>query len=137
MKTYLKDLTPDEVIRKLKAGEVVNFESSKEKIKIIDGIISGFYPNGDTMLNVSLDLTDDILYFETPDELKIEVGKCYRTRDGRKAFISYYEASTDKYYGIIYGENLMRSWNPNGECLTVCENKDLISEWSDDDVAED
>ena len=39
MKTYLKDLTPDEVIRRLKAGEVVKHEKGNYEKKWIDGII--------------------------------------------------------------------------------------------------
>lgn len=93
-KTYLKDLTPDEVIRRLKAGEVLI------------------------------------------DELKLEVGKCYKTRDGRKAFISF--KTKDCFCGAVAESPDLFDWSENGKYMYK-ENEvgyDLISEWSDDDVAE-
>lgn len=40
-KVYLKDLQPDEVIRRLKAGEVAKVEDSEYVFKFIDGMLCG------------------------------------------------------------------------------------------------
>ena len=139
MKTYLKDLTPEEIIKRLQAGEVVNFEEYSTKIKMIEGVLSSVFQDGTIRLNVSLDLFDERCYFETPDELKLEVGKCYRTKDGRKAFISSYNSSTKYFKGAVIDFLNLAVWTENGMYLYASEESglDLISEWSDDDVAED
>ena len=72
MKTYLKDLRPDEVIRRLKAGEVVKHDMISDKYKIIDGMLWGFFDDGDISCNDSIRISrDSEYYFETPDELKL------------------------------------------------------------------
>lgn len=133
-KVYLKDLQPDEIIRRLKAGEVV--KSGSEIIKWIDGILCTLYNDGEITYNPLISVSkNSSCYFEEPEELKLEVGKCYRTRDGRKAFISVVD---DMYaYGIIEGNSVVTTWGHNGVCDTDDDGGDIISEWSDDDVAED
>ena len=135
MKTYLKDLTPDEVIRRLKAGEVAKGEDCI--IKMVDGVPCIYYGDGTVNFNILI-ILDKLteIYFETPDELKLEVGKCYKTRDGRKAFVYSHMGTTWK--GVLVEIDGMLSWENDGRVYTSGEHDfDLISEWSDDDVAED
>lgn len=138
-KVYLKDLQPDEVIRRLKAGEVVKCETDehepmKGQYKMIDGVLCGFFEGGDILYGAAIE-QDNGFYFEEPEKLKIEVRKPYKTKDGRKAFISVVD---DMYaYGIIEGNSVVTTWGHNGVCDTDDDGGDLISEWSDDDVAED
>lgn len=135
-KVYLKDLKPDEVIRRLKAGEVVKDEKSKEIIKMIEGILSFISPLGNIRLNIILNPLCPDYYFEEPEKLKIEVGKCYKTRDGRKAFICYNDEKEDYFWGSIQADIGGTRWKENGLWIRSEENDiDLISEWSDDDVA--
>lgn len=131
-KVYLKDLQPDEVIRRLKAGEVVKDDKGKYEKKLIDGIICTIYNDKGYVINDYL-ISDVSAYFEEPEELKLEVGKCYRTRDGRKAFISYYIADIDRYNGIVYGDKSIRTWSPNGESTRDSMDYDIVAEWRDDD----
>lgn len=137
MKTYLKDLTPEEVIRRLKAGEVVNFEEHNTKIKMVEGILSSVFQDGTIRINISLDLFDERCYFEEPEELKIEVGKFYRTRDGSKAFIYQYDGFN--FHGVIIDSPNFFEWFKNGTYNYNGKESplDLISEWGNDDVAED
>lgn len=136
-KTYLKDLKPDEVIRRLQAGEVVRYDNVTATSKLIEGFLCDVFTDGDYRIGSYISArSQPQAYFITPDELKLEVGKCYRTRDGRKAFVSYYVSSINKFVGIIHGENTTRTWGLNGECSTVCMNNDLISEWRDDEEKE-
>ena len=138
MKTYLKDLTPDEVIIRLKAGEEVNASQSKVKYKVIDGVLCGLWSDGEIDYNARIiGNKERVWYFETPDELKLEVGKCYKTRDGRKAFV-YLEVG-DYFRGVVEGDDKIYVWDGKGQYSNramECR-LDLISEWSDDDVAED
>lgn len=110
MKTYLKDLTPEEVIRRLKAGEVVKNETTSYVCKVIDGVLCGFRSDGEININTTFTIAKGgKYYFETPDELKLEVGKCYRTRDGRKAFVAVVD---DKYvFGVIEDDRVTATWN--------------------------
>lgn len=142
MKTYLKDLTPEEVIRRLKAGEVVRYPDSNLEIKMIDGVLCRLTKHEivyGTSLTVCTSGTGySEYYFETPAELKLEVGKCYKTRDGRKAFISIQNKLDKKFSGIFVGCNYCCAWFNDG-CYKIDKSEssfDLISEWNDDDVAE-
>lgn len=64
MRIYLKDLTPEEIIKRLKRGEVI--KTYYISIKMVDGIIIRFYDNGDYILNDNtyIDRTDNSYYFE-------------------------------------------------------------------------
>lgn len=139
MKTYLKDLAPAEVIQRLQTGEEVKNDATSIIYKIVDGILCGIWPDREIEYNTTLTVcVNSNFYFETPDELKLEVGKCYKTRDGRKAFISYYDKNDNEYHGCINGKAGDMCWCENGLWYENEENDpDLISEWSDDDVAED
>lgn len=139
-KTYLKDLKPDEVIRRLLAGEVLREDDSKIKIKLVEGMICTYFSNGSVLINDSVlfdDNNKEDFYFETTDELKLEVGKCYKTRDGRKAFVCYYNKEDNEYHGCILGSDTVVCWCENGLWYENEENgPDLISEWRDDEEKE-
>lgn len=75
-KVYLE--IPEAVIKALKEGKVV--KSKNVKYRLIDGI------NGRTMWTVGNSIFEyEDAYIDEPEPLKIEVGKFYKTRDGRKA----------------------------------------------------
>lgn len=63
MKTYLKDLSPEEVISRLKAGEVVKVKGEKYTYKMIDGILCGLYGNGGFDFNTTI-FKSEQHYFE-------------------------------------------------------------------------
>ena len=137
-KVYLKDLQPDEVIRRLRAGEVVKDEKIKEIIKMIEGILSFVSPFGNIRLNIILNPLCPDYYFEEPEKLKLEVGKCYRTRDGRKAFVSSYSSSSKYFRGAVIDFLNLSVWTEKGLYLYATESGlDLVSEWSDEDATED
>lgn len=139
-KIPLTDLQPNEIIKRLKAGEILKEFKSKTHIKVINDVICTFYENGDISINDNLIFNikgESLMYFEEPEELKLEVGKCYRTRDERKAFVSCYIADIDRYIGIICGDKSVITWSPKGLCSRDNSDKDIVSEWSDDDVAKD
>ena len=133
MKTYLKDLTHEEIIKRLKNGEVVKIKYNGSYIKMIDGIMVKFYPLHKFIINVSidLDLEGDDYYFEKEEPLTFEEGKFYKTREGKKAYIS--RITTTYFYGIITGKTALDTWNLKG--MHWCDNSphknDLISKWEE------
>ena len=131
MKTYLKDLTPEEIIKRLKNGEVVKIEHSGSYIKMIDGITVRFYPLHKPYINATINLDDKDFYFETEEPLTFEEGKFYKTREGKKAYIS--RITTTYFYGIITGKTSLDTWNLKGmHWYDKSPHKnDLISKWED------
>ena len=68
-------------------------------------------------------------------DLKIEAGKCYRTRDGRKAYVVYAGPTDDTLKGLVQHEHgpILHCWYPEG-CIAPPQGKqnhDLISEWKE------
>lgn len=62
-------------------------------------------------------------------KLKLEVGKYYRTRDGRRAYdVGPYDGA---WSATIDGEDEVRIFHPNGEHYFGETECDLISEWGD------
>lgn len=83
-KRYLK--TPEEVIKELKEGKVV-LDRTGNKYKSINGFIVVNYLGEGWGINSFIGGDHEGLYVEEPKPLKLEVGKFYKTRDGRKAWI--------------------------------------------------
>lgn len=134
MKTYLKDLTLEEIIKRLKNGEIIKTEEDRDDIciKYYDGVICRAYKDGSFTINAGF--TNDIAceyYFETEEPLTFEEGKFYKTREGKKAYIS--RITTRYFYGIITGKTSLDTWNLKG--MHWCDNSphknDLISKWED------
>lgn len=82
-KRYLK--TPEEVTAALKEGKVV-LDRTGNKYKSINGFIVVSYISGGWGVDPFIG-NHEGLYVEEPKPLKLEVGKFYKTREGRKAFV--------------------------------------------------
>ena len=137
-KVYLKDLQLDEVIRRLKSGEILKNEQSKSQIKYIDGVLCRICENGTIEYNTNFWTCNIAHYFEEPEELKLEVGKPYKTKSGEKAFITDFNKYTRKYRGVIVGINEeFFSWQVQGILDGTDHAYDIVAEWGDDDVAKD
>ena len=135
MKTYLKDLTPEEIIRRLKAGEVVKNEQSKNIIKYIDDVLCNFCENGTVEYNTNFWICNCSYYFETTDELKLQEGKRYKTRGGYMAFLAEY-GEDSYFYGSVKGYCIGFHWRCDGKHDSK-SSFDIVAEWSDDDVEKD
>lgn len=131
MKTYLKNLTPEEIIKRLKNGEVVKVDNIKSYYKMIDGVICKFYKDGDVGVGEMFYKNPKDIYFETKEPLTFEQGKFYKTRDGKKAYIS--SITTTYIYGIITGKTSMDTWHLNGMHWHNGDKhkNDIISKWED------
>jgi hypothetical protein len=134
MKTYLKDLTPEEIIKRLKNGEVIKMKHNKVYIKMIDGIMVRFYPSYKPDINTTINLNDSTFYFETEEPFEIKETGLYKTRDGRKAFVSRIGDSDNTYNvsGIILNDYSSNTWTIEGRINTgYKDNEDIIGKWED------
>ena len=130
MKTYLKDLTLEEIIKRLKNGEVVKINNSKNYYKMIDGFLCYIGEFG-SIINDSIIINEGYEYFETEEPLIFEQGKFYKTREGKKAYISKITATY--IYGIVTEKTSSETWKLDGTHWNK-ENphkNDLISKWED------
>ena len=127
MKRYLK--TPEEVIDALQAGKVVTDGACR--CKLYKGII---VCKEKEQWNITPTLSHEYsLYVEEPESLKLEVGKFYRTRDGRKAWIvAFLQWSHYSYSVAVLGNVSVHAVLENG-CF--CEDRtspeDLVAPWEE------
>ena len=93
-KGYLE--TPEEVINALKEGKVIQ-DDNGYSYKLVDGFIVSTYKNnflvGDNMFSRNRP------YILEEEPFKIEVGKFYKTRNGRKAWVV--SRQQDEHYPYI------------------------------------
>lgn len=138
MREYLNNLPTIEIIERLLAGKIAKNDLGRT-LYAINGVLCSSIPNEKTVIGACVGVSDfENLYFEEPEELKLEVGKCYRTRDGRKAFISSYNSSTEYFRGAVIDFLNLAVWTKKGLYLYTTEwDLDLVSEWRDDDVEKD
>lgn len=137
MKIPLKDLTADEVIKRLRAGEVIKGDKSDISYKMINDILCEIREDGRIFYNVGF-YSNEEFYFEVPNKIELNVGATYKTRDGRKAFISfYYPYSAYPYKGIIEGESCAVTWDCNGLYDLKESPKDIVGKWSDEEKEKD
>ena len=94
-KVYLE--TPESVIKALKEGKVIK-DDNGYSYKLVDGFIVSTYKNhfivGDNIFNI-----DNHPYILEEEPLKIEVGKFYKTKNGRKAWVV--SRQQDEHYPYI------------------------------------
>lgn len=63
MKTYLKDLTLDEVVNRLQAGQVAKCDNVPIKFKIIGGMLCGLWDNREIEYNATLLISHDSTFY--------------------------------------------------------------------------
>lgn len=131
---YLNKLTPEEVIKRLKNGEVIHFEGNDLTLKMIDGIIiergrdcTGFNYAFIVDRNIS-----DYYFEEEPFEIT-ETG-VYKTRDGRKAFVYKISDETNTIYPIHYivekeDDSILAT--KQGKYDTGETELDIVAKWED------
>lgn len=128
-KRYLK--TPEEVTAALKEGKVV-LDRTGNKYKSINGFIVVSYISGGWGVDPFIGSTEG-LYVEEPKPLKLEVGKFYKTRNGKKAWVVSYKQGLHYPYIVAVLEH--------EETYTVLENgyfsfenpnpEDLVAPWEE------
>lgn len=127
MKKYLK--TPEEVVKALKAGKTVYSDCGE--YRMIDGLIV-FKSKIEDLYTINENLLlQENLYIEEPEPFKIEVGKFYKRRDGKKARCFCIDAHVP--YFVVDGESSAFSTYMAGNVFpskTPCE-YDIIGPWEE------
>lgn len=83
MKRYLK--TPEEMIDALQAGKKI--EAGDFEYRLVGKVIIAINKTDKSWAVNAGIYSDDIPFIDEPEQLKLEVGKFYKTRDGRKAWV--------------------------------------------------
>lgn len=127
-KIYLNTLKTEEIIKRLKAGEVIKIDGDQLfEIKCIDGVVCSF-DGPAKRINTSVVIDDhDDFYFEGADDpFKITETGVYKTKDGRRAFIC--EVREHIVFGMIEGISALIRWSPDGMAYMedVKDEKDYI-----------
>lgn len=130
-KRYLK--TQEEVVQALKEGKTV--QMNEMEYGIINNLIVGFDKIiKEIFINPTIRLSENP-YVDEPEPLKLEVGKFYKTRGGRKAFV--YTITENAAYPCWVV--LVNSSEGGTYCCTIDgqyttneeHNKDLIAPWEE------
>lgn len=127
-KVYLD--TPEAVIKALKEGKEVRDENDYS-FKIVDGFIVSTAKNeffvGDSIYS------DYKPYILEEEPLKIEVGKFYKTRDGKKV-ICMYKDNISCSVSLIGSLNGYYWVTENGKCIDTTKEypADIIGLWKED-----
>lgn len=130
-KVYLNTLKPEEVIKRLKNGEFVKCESSDKVFYMIDGILVNEDSEKTITVCPCFEVSEqvDYLYFEEEEPFEITQTGFYRTRDGRKVYVSDVENYA---YGVVDGERRIRNWSLEGRwAVTSLDDIDIVAKWED------
>lgn len=112
MRKYLN--TAEDVIKALRDGKEVKLEDGGEgRISIIDNFVVKNTNNG-YHINYTINQRDKP-YIEEEDKLKLEVGKCYKTRDGSKAHCFFADKCLSFFRFTIDGLMDVVETNKDGE----------------------
>ena len=126
MKKYLN--TPEEVIKALKEGKEVKGDCYY--YKMIDGVICFF---GDASWTVGIDIDENERpYIEEAEPLKIEVGKFYRTKGNKKAYV-YHQYGNGLFHAVCDGYTNSYCIDDKGEYTNYpkVDKLNLVSPWEE------
>lgn len=129
-KRYLK--TPEEVIDALQDGKVLTDGASRWMF--YKGYIVRKDEDGYWLVSDSVGSDYDI-YIDEPEPFKLEVGKFYKTRDGRKSWITSVRNDKLNYYPfccMVLGGNEVYHVDKQGFALcTETSELDLVAPWEE------
>lgn len=128
---YLNTLAPEEIIKRLKNGEVVHIDGSDSNtFKMIDGVVCSCYNGKPYCIGVGLDVEDDDYFFEDAEPFKIEKTGKFKTRDGRIAFVAV--VNDDYCYGMICGDAGSKMWRIDGKWTSSEDTENDLVEYIGD-----
>ena len=128
-KVYLE--TPEEVIKALKEGKVIK-DDNGYSYKLVDGFIVSTQ-DYDVYIGATISGLEKPYILEN-EPLKLEVGKFYKTRAGRKAFV-YAKIGFDYAYPFfVVRAGKLDSYNVNeeGKQASNDQSLDLVTPWEND-----
>lgn len=130
MKKFLR--TPEEVVQALQEGNKVQTDYMEYWFR--KGVFFSLNKkDGYVCINSNVLFIPDCMYVEEPKPLKIEVGKFYRTRGGKKALV--YARISDEYpypyYVAKVGMAVTYSVNADGRRTDEENAVDLVAPWEE------
>ena len=133
-KRYLK--TPEEVIQALQDKKEV-FDLFDNNYKLVNGIIIYRTQKGGWVINAHIGHADK-LYVDEPEQLKLEVGKFYKTRRGDKVIVLYINDKADAgcwpvLVAVVGKVNCSYSVSKTGDYYLSDSNADwdIVAPWED------
>lgn len=132
-KVFLNTLELEEVIKRLKNGEIVKHKNYKYIIKMIDNVIV-LIDEEDVIIGDSLVIdNENDYYFEENESFKITETGLYKTRNGRKAFVFKIDKDVDDAYPVNYvikNEDYTLSASKQGRNVADHETAmDIVAKW--------
>lgn len=142
MKKYLK--TPEEVIDALEAGKVIHHSKDNRTFLMNRKYIVRQCSSGVVYFGAQIEM-DGYPYIEVEDpkpEIKLEVGKFYKTRDGRKMFCYCKQKESDAPFRCVSVgtcDTNSYSFREDGNYLGngVPSYFDIVSEWEEEHAEND
>lgn len=129
-KRYLN--TPEEVVQALKEGKTVQMNGME--YGIINNHIVGFDKIiKEIFINPTIRLSEKP-YVDEPEPLKLEVGKFYKTRDGRKAWITEYRDTEYVFPFLVAAQKELAIYSVTKEGRLYSEGisgSDLVAPWEE------
>ncbi len=131
-KIYLNKLTFEEIIKRLKGGEVVKIKDSNDFYKMVDGIIFK-YIGEYRIVTCEIHIDEPYYYFEEEKPFEITETGLYKTRDGRKAFVYRVDRTTIFSVEYVIENDICRSATKYGFNLlgNTESNLDIVSKWEE------
>lgn len=129
-KRYLK--TPEEVIDALQAGKKI--EAGDFEYRLVGEVLIAINKTDKSWAVNAGIYSDDIPFIDEPEPLKLEVGKFYKTRNGRKAWIvaPRQQGSCNLYVVSALGYSDTYNVFENGSLYSVkVSDWDLVAPWED------
>lgn len=128
-KKYLK--TPEEMIDVLQAGKKI--EAGDFEYRLVGEVIIAINKTDKSWAVNAGIYSDDIPFIDEPEQLQLEVGKFYKTRDGRKAWVvSYKQRFRYPYYVAVLGDVGAYTVLGSGCCYeNHTSPKDLVAPWEE------
>lgn len=127
MKRYLRDMTRDEILDRLKSGIKIE-NGAGAYIEFVDGVLCATNNNSYDIINYQLDLSNTKdWYFQMPlKTVEVVVGQFYMTRDGEKAYV--FNKNEDGDFSVAIEGGIVYNILPTGYYSEERESgRDLVS----------
>lgn len=135
IKVYLN--TVEDLTKALNEGKTL-IDDNNNKYKKINSILVCFLPSGAYINGDILCVNQRKYYYEEKEPLKIEVGKFYKTRDGKKVICAYKSKSAKDvrpyFFSSVGGDEIFSMWTTgNGFCRDEEKTykEDIVDYWED------
>lgn len=118
-----------EILAELQDSRQVFDECVSAYYKMVAGFIVRFQ-GSEIYLGAEIPIQKNRYYCYVDNSIELKVGKNYKTKDSRKAFIS--AIHDEVAYGAIEHWAKICKWNINGNGIEEPENVNIVAEWEEE-----